>query len=156
VPGDLAAADPVNVHLVGFEGPAGGRHGVQDAAGPDPRRELPQVRAPRQHPVHHRVGAGDFLLDLDMQVGERGAPRRDDMPHRGVAARPPDAEVGEVIIDQLPDGRQLPVVPDQVPEPADDRGVALLGSHGIPLSAPGAAPAGTRRVPSPGLIYPDF
>jgi hypothetical protein len=84
----LPPADPVNVDLVGFEGPSGGRHGVQDAAGPDPWRELPQVRAPCHHPVHHRVAAGDFLLDLEMQVGERGAPRRDDMPQRGVAARP--------------------------------------------------------------------
>jgi hypothetical protein len=146
VPGDLAAADPVNVHLVGFEGPAGGRHGVQDPAGPDPRRELPQVRAARHHPVHYRLTAGDLLFDLDMQVGERRAPRRDDMPQRGVAARPPDAEVGEVIIDQLLDGRQLPVVPDQVPEAADDRGVVLLGSHGILLLAPGAARAQARRI----------
>jgi hypothetical protein len=84
--------------------------------------------------VHHRVTAGDLLFDLHLQVGERGAPRRDDVPHRGVAARPPDAEVGEVIIDQFLDGGQFPVVPDQVPEAADHRGVVLLGSHGILLS----------------------
>jgi hypothetical protein len=65
----LPPRTPVNVHLVGFEGPAGGRHGVQDPAGPDPRRELPQVRAARRHPVHRRVTAGDLLFDLDMQVG---------------------------------------------------------------------------------------
>jgi hypothetical protein len=85
--------------------------------------------------VRHGVTAGDLLFDLDKQVGERGAPCRDDMPQGGVAARPPDAEVGEVIIDQLVDGRQLSVVPYQIPEAADDRGVVLLGSHGILLSA---------------------
>jgi hypothetical protein len=109
--GDLAARDVVDVDLVGFEGPAGRRHGVQDASGSDPRRELPQVSAPRHDPVHDRVTASEFLLDLDVQVGERRAPRRDAVPQRGVAARPPDAEVGEVVIDQLVNDRQLSVVP---------------------------------------------
>jgi transposase len=142
VPGDLAVADPVNVDLVSFEGPSAGRHSIQDAAGPDARRELAQVRAARHHPVHHRVAAGDFLLDLDVQVGKRRAPRRDDVPQRGLAARSPDAEVGEVVVNQLLDGRQLPVVPHQVPEAADDCGVVQLGGHGLLLSAPGAARAG--------------
>src|SRR6516162_6343666 len=57
VTGDLAAADLVDVDLVGFEGPAGGRHGAQHAAGPDTRRELAQVGALGHDPVHHGVAA---------------------------------------------------------------------------------------------------
>jgi hypothetical protein len=53
--------------------------------GPMPGGKSAQVRAAREHPVHHRVAAGDFLLHLHLQVGERG----DDVRQRGAAARAP-------------------------------------------------------------------
>src|SRR6516165_171729 len=67
---DLAALDPVDMYLVGLDGPAGGRYGSHDASRADAGRELAQVRAPQQHAVHHLVVVDDLLLDLETQVGK--------------------------------------------------------------------------------------
>lgn len=72
-------------------------------AGPDSRRELAQMRAPRDHAEHHLIVVDDLLLDVGVQVGKCGAPCRGDVPDRRVAAWLPDAEVGELVIDQVLD-----------------------------------------------------
>src|SRR5690242_3189221 len=85
------------------------------------------------------------------------------VPHPRVTARPPDAEVGEVVIDEVIDGRKVPAIPDQVHEPADDRAVVPLESHGTPpLSAgfpksrakPGSPSDPGRDDPPPGRGEP--
>jgi len=100
---ELAARDAVDVDLVGLEGPAGGRHGPHDPGRADSGRELAQVGAPQQDAEHHLIVVDDLLLDFITQVGKRGPPCRDDVPHRRLAAWPPDAEVGELVIDQVLD-----------------------------------------------------
>jgi hypothetical protein len=67
----------------------------------DSGQELAQVRAPRDHAEHHLIVVDDLLLDVGVQVGKCGPPRRDDVPYRRVAAWLPDAEVGELVIDQI-------------------------------------------------------
>jgi hypothetical protein len=89
---------------------------------------------PPQHPAeHHLIVVDDLLLDFEAQVGKCGPPRRDDVPHRRVAACLPDSEVGELVIDQILDTGQVTAVPDAFEQAADDRGVVLLGTHGLPL-----------------------
>src|SRR5580704_1132825 len=100
---DLAVRDAVDVDLVGLEGPAGGRHGPHDPSRADSRRELAQVRAPQYHAVHHLVAVDDLLLDFEAEVGKCSPPCRDDVPHRRVPAWLPDAEVRELVIDQILD-----------------------------------------------------
>ena len=64
------------------------------------------MRAAHYPSVHHLVVVDNLLLDLEAQVGERGPPHRDDVPHSRVTAWPPDAEVGEVVIHEVIDGRK--------------------------------------------------
>ena len=66
-----------------------------------------------------------------------------------MTAFPPDAEVGEVVIHEVIDGRKFPAVPDQVQEPANDRAVVLLESHKAfpPCLLPGRLPAGPESAP---------
>jgi len=56
------------VYLVGLEGPAGGRHGPYDPGRADSRRELAQVRAPRDHAEHYLIVVNDLLLDVGVCV----------------------------------------------------------------------------------------
>ena len=89
-----------------------------------------------------------------MQVGERGPPHRNDVPHPGMTAFPPNAEVGELVIHEVFDGRKFPAIPDQIQEAANNRAVVLPDliteiAPGIKRVAmifnPGTAPGGVRR-----------
>ena len=79
-----------------------------------------------------------------MQVGERRAPRCDDVPQRGVAAGRRMPKLVKLSLTSSSMAGSSPLFQNQVPEAADDCGVVLLGSHGILLSA---RPA--RIVPGP-------
>jgi hypothetical protein len=93
----------------------------------------------------------NLLLDFEVDVGGRGPPHRDDVPHPGMTAFPPDAEVDEVVIHEIVDGRKFPVIPDQVQEP-NDRAVVLLKSHKAFPSCllPGRYPSGPKKRAIPG------
>jgi hypothetical protein len=54
----------------------------------------------------------NLLLDFVVQVGERGPPHRNDVPHPGMTVFPPNAEVGELVIHEVFDGRKFPAIPD--------------------------------------------
>src|SRR6266581_2897487 len=152
---DLAALDAPDVDLVCFERPARRRHGAHDAAGSDPLLELAQVRAAHEHPGHYLVFVNNLLLDFVVQVGERGPPHRDDVPHPGMTVFPLNAEVGELVIHEVVDSRKFPAIPDQIQEAANDRAVVLLDSHKtFPRSVPSAClpirlPAGPERRTMP-------
>src|SRR6266567_1334961 len=125
----LAALHAPDVDLVGFERPSRRRRGPHDATRPDPLLELAQVRAAHYPAGHHLVLVNNLVLDLEAQVGERGPPHRDDVPHPRMTAWLPNAEVSEIVIHEILDSRKLPAIPDQIQEPAHDRAVVLLGSH---------------------------
>src|SRR5690242_20166163 len=129
---DLSALHAPDVDLVSFERPAGRGHGPHDATGSDPLLELAQVRAACQPAGHHLVVVNDLLQDLETLVGEGGPPHRDDMLHRRMTAWLPNPEVDEIVIHEIVDGREVPAIPDQVKEPANDRAVIMLESHKTP------------------------
>jgi hypothetical protein len=118
---DASLAHSVDVHVVDHERAAGWREHAN-------RRmlERPCVGAAASDEMDHVVSADDLLFDVEPKIGERRSPRRHDRADECPGVRASVAEVRELVAEEVIDGSDVAVVPDDIEVRPYELGVVPL------------------------------
>jgi len=112
---DASVAHSVDGHVVDCERASGWRELAQGRV-----LEGPCVGARACDEMDHGVSADDLLLDLESKIGKRGAPRHHDRADKGSGILASVAEIGELIAEEVIDGGELTVIPDDIEVASDE------------------------------------